>query len=610
MSLHATEPTALGTFFTYPQDAQSEAGAVAPYWFDAGGTRRVRMTGACKRAFLATVEALLERAVIPANFGDAPASTSGLATATYHESIAPYSLVDLETWADAVGRNAIGTLLTRGLPYGAWERLVSLTWGLFRKTSKTVGPATVLAWQNGLFDFATSGFVDEDDSVWSQPWSRDWGGAAADQDALDYGEPFDHPWGPYPGGGSGSSVVVDALQGMIDSLMTDISVGGGSGNLLFVDDALSLQSDFMQFSGISVGNWFTDDAGHPVGTVTSRRSGAAWGILQAMLAQMKYTHLRFPFEIEYEHVEETRIVGREVGWDSDEMNWTCDETDDNTTTTTSLLYNQIESRRGYGTAGGTAPEVTLSFAVDSLDTAAMSALALPAPPQTVGDDGPYAVVGRTPIYYCTVVNSTPQTWTKSASRQYATGVSGARADVAAYPASALRGYVSQYGKVHFVGSLHYTNASTHAEWKKFCVRQETGKADLDEPVTDFASWLISQVPRVSLPPISSFDQSAFDSAVDSYWDAFTAVYPTAPNCTVDGVPMYFPVGFYGYNQSLQTIEFDSSDKYFKGQIRLGYGDVEAVFPHEGAEAYGYAALCAPDALAGFKWQFKAMPTAN
>ena len=607
MSVHATTPTALGTFFAYPQDA---AGTVEDYWRDAGGTS-VRMTGACKRAFLATIEALIERAVVPANFGSVPASEGALAGATYLTSSAPFSLVDLGPWSTGAGRDAIGALLSRGCPYRVWERMVSLVAGLFRTTGADIGSgqwvARVLMWQGALLDFTTSGFVTDDDSAWYNFFSRDWAGAAADQSAQDTGASFNHPWGPYVGGVS-SDVVEAAVGELFSGLMADISVGGGSGNLLFMEDALNLSYDVIRTDGVSPGNWFSTSAASLVGAVTLRRTSNAWGVLQAMLAQMRFTHLVFPFEIVWSHTEETREVQRVVGWDPVDMDWTCSETSDATTTTTTYYTNQVIGKRGYGPAGGVAPSVELDFSVDNSDPDAMSVLARTAPPSNVGPDGPYSVVGRTILQHCVLVNSSAETWTKTASRLFQTDVDSAQPKIPAYPATALVDYVDAYGHVHFADKLAYSNSTTEVSWVKYCMRQEDGNADLSVPVGNHADWLAGQVPGVTLPPISPFSQALFDAAVAEFWDNVIAVYPTTPNATIDGVQMYYPTGFYGYSGQLQHIALDPSDNYRKGRLSFGFSDVESVFPREGAEVYAYEATVAGSAIAGYKWKFKAMPT--
>lgn len=605
MSAHATSPSALGLFFTYPADA---AGTVEDYWRDAGGTS-VRMTGACKRAFLATIEALIERAVVPANFGSVPSSTSALAGLTYSASVAPYSLINLGTWAGSSGRDALGALLARGRPYQVWRRLVSLTWDLFAATSFDSGPATVLSWQGWLLDFTTSGFIDALSSTWGTVYSRDWAGAASDDDVVQGGSGVIHPWGPYLGNGS-SAVVENALQAMLDGLMSGVTVGGGSGNLAFAEDALNVSPDVMRMDGETPGNWFTQSASTRVGGVTWRRSANAWGVVQAMLAQMRYTHLVFPFEITYEHTEETRTVERVVGWDAGAMDWTCAETSDTTTTTTTTEINAITNRRGYGPAGGVAAEVTLNFAVDNSDADELSVLALSSPPSDVGPDGPYMVVGRKFLQHCTVRSDSPQAWTKSAMREFVSGVDNVNVNGLVYPATALTGYVGAYGPVHFADSLVYENSTTSETWSKYGVRPETGDADVAEPVTDHAIWLASHVPGVTLPSIAPFNQTIFSAAVADFWADMTAVYPTSPNVTIRGVQMYFPVGFYGYNGQLQTISLDPVDDYWKGQIRLGFGDVASVFPTDGDDVLLYAAQVAGSAIAGYEWQFAAMPTTS
>lgn len=606
-SPHATTPTALGTFFTYPQDA---VGDVEKYWRDAGG-EYVRMTAACRRAFLATIEALIERAVVPANCGNVPGSVNTLTSATFDFTgmSAPYSLIDLGPWATGSGRAEIGPLLKRGLPYGVWNRLVTLVWELFRTVQRPLGMSSaVLSWQNDMLDFSTSGFVEANDSVWYNVWIRDWASAAASSDAEGGGEsegPNVLPWGPFLGVSSGS-VVENELQSMLDGLSSGVVIGGGSGELHFVEDALGVTPDVMRKDGATPGNWFTQSASTPVGGVTLRRSAAAWGVLQAMLAQMNCTHLSFGFTITFEHTEETREVLREVFWDRDTKNWACAEIDDSTTTTTTYLDNQIVHQRGYGAGGGIAPEVTLDFRVDNTVADDVDEFALDTLPADIGPDGPYAVIGRAFLKFSVARVVTDQVWSKSASRKYASGVD----DVTVgdeYPAQSLRGYVDEYGPVHFAASLSYTNSTTQEEWSKYSLAQQSGDADLSEPVTDYAGWLMTQVPAVTIPPISPFDQSAFNAAVSSYWNNMIAVYPTVPNVVVNGVPKYFPIGIYGYSGGLQRIELDPTDNIWKGQIRIGYGDLDSVFPQEGAEVYGFVARCAPKAIAGYKWNFKAMP---
>lgn len=605
-SPHATTPTALGTFFTYPQDA---VGDVTPYWRDAGG-EYVRMTAACRRAFLATIEALIERAVVPANFGDVPANVSALSSLTFNSGMnSPYSLIELGPWATPSGRAGIGPLLRRGLPYGVWTRLVTLVWNLFRATRREYMGYYVLSWQGGFLDFTTSGFIFADDILWTGVDSQDWAGAFAYSGAEFGGEgegPNVLPWGPFLGVSSGSAVN-DEIQSMLDSLSSGIGIPSWTDGLYFVEEALDVSPDVMRKDGATPGNWFTQSAANPVGEVTWRRSAAAWGVLQAMLAQMIYTHLSFGFVIAFEHTEETREVLREVAWDSDAMDWTCVEIDDATTTTTTTLDNEIYNRRGYGVAGGIAPEVTLEFRVDNSSDDDLDVLALDDPPADVGPDGPYMVVGRTFLDFCIVISNSPQVWEKTAKRQHVTRVDGVRLGIADYPARALRGYVGEYGPVHFADSLSYSNASTHETWAKYSLRPETGDADLEEPVNDHASWLMSQVPGVSLPPISPFSLATFNAALSNYWNDFTAVYPTTPNVTVNGVPKYFPIAFYGYSGTLQRIQLDTTDNVWTGQIRLGYGNAESVFPVESAETYEFRARCAPQAIAGYKWNFKAMP---
>lgn len=603
-SAHATTPTALGTFFTYPQDA---VGTVEDYWRDAGGTH-VRMTGACKRAFLATIEALVERAVVPANVGNVPASVNALASATFRTTSAPYSMIDLDSWAAATDRDDLGDLLVRGLPYGVWCDMVARVWNLFALTafeiSVTAGEtAKILAWQNALLDFDSSGFIEAMDPFWSSIWSRDWAGASSDQSAQD-GEGGDvFPWGPYIGGsGGGSDAVLGVLYDIYYSLGSGISVGGGSGNLTFVEDALDLSYDVIRKDFISPGNWFTTNAASRVGAVTYRRSAAAWGVLQAMLAQMRFTHLDFPLYANFEHTIEERTVERTVSWDPVAMDWTCEDTDDYITTSSTVLTSLTNSR-GYVQPFNVMAEVVLSFRVDNSDPDAMGVLALASPPLSG-----YAHVGRSFLDYCTVASTAPATLGKGARRQYATGVDSAGAIIPAYPATALLGYVSQFGGVHFAAEMRYENSTTQANWRKFCLRQEAGDADLDVPVGDFANWLVAQMPAVTLPQIAAFSQAAFDAGVSTFWGGISATYPSSPNCTVGGVPMYFPtaIGEDGRN----TITLDTTDNFWKGTIRLGFpSDAHVVFPVDGDDELSWDIFPAARAVAGYEWQFKAMPTA-
>lgn len=134
MSVTCSEPTATGWFFDYPADA---TGSVAPYWLASSTGSMVRMTGACKRAFLATIEAIIERAVAIANIGSSAVGVA-LKTSTFAPATAPFSSVDLDALSTGTGRAALAAKFVRGCPYEEWSRIVLVAWRLWGGTTRTI----------------------------------------------------------------------------------------------------------------------------------------------------------------------------------------------------------------------------------------------------------------------------------------------------------------------------------------------------------------------------------------------------------------------------------------------------------------------------------------
>ena len=108
-----TSPTLTELYFEYPVSAQGSD--IVSYWLASGGTG-VRMTPACKAAFCATMEAVMERATAVANIADSCSGTVSFKQLDWSQSQAPFSVVDLGIWELSSARDEIKNDFCRGCP--------------------------------------------------------------------------------------------------------------------------------------------------------------------------------------------------------------------------------------------------------------------------------------------------------------------------------------------------------------------------------------------------------------------------------------------------------------------------------------------------------------
>lgn len=596
MSVRPSEPTATGVFFAYPATA---TGTVADYWLACGGTR-VRKTSACKRALLATFEAVIERAVAIANAENSMSAVSSLASADYSPSAAPFSAVDLGEWGLAAKRAGLGAKLVRGCPQEEWNRLVGLTWSLWRSASglNTGHGAVLFAWQVGyLTDVDTDGWVSDDyGSTIYPPWLYDLSSTPCDEFPQLFA-----PWGTYAGGSIRSSVgswLDDALvslgrqnvdmgsPGMPDSFARGMMAGMSPFPLGTLDDG-------------HLGNWM-GVTGATAAASSVRFSSAAWAVIQTMLANMRFTHLAWDYSAEYTCETGERTWSRIWALDPSTLDiiLTDDPDSPEDVSNTSRDYNFLRS-------GSRADFLHGSAAYDfkfEITSAQEADLVMDSPPR----DG-VAAIADARDYLVAIPDSQDGLSTATANVWQTVGVNTVTSALDVYPALQVASYLAERGPVVFVDAKNAEGSVSHS------VREESGGASLTAVARGHAGWLLTQVraPR-SYPSPAAINTGAISSYSSTWWGSWKFVYPPSgqPNWPRGSAnpTQYFPVAIANPDGNFGYFADDSG--HYVATRGAVFGTFALAFPDY---PFGWTAnedftiSAGTNALAGYKWQFKALP---
>ena len=590
------ESTLLGRFFAYPSGV---SGNVAPYWLASspGSGYRVRMTGACKRAFLATIEAIMERAVIPANCDTRPPSDVDFKTVRLDSTYADV-LIDLTPWDDPTCRAGIGAKLVRGMPKDEWERIVRFAARLWAPTPKGCACGTVYAWQVSALDYVTDGWIDDG---FTDAMCSDISFCVADDSSAQAGPIVLRPWGDYRGPAGGCPVadwVAYTLQALGAPAQTPSITPGGYADYNLTGTPAPLQEGH-------AGNWFGSTPSSMVGGITARRSSSAWAVVQSMLADMYITHLEFPYSWWLDTVIVRRIVTRYVTMDEDGT-VICSEDVNGTFS---------EAGGGSGTVGAYswksrdagAPKIQCAFRC--LDEHA-AALAVPLRPQ----DG-WRTVGDALRSFLTLGSATPAAATVEMGYEMTTGTSAVYAAGGyEYPAPGCRDYLNAHGGVTFIDREAFTSSSEdERDYTRWCARRESGSYDLSVPVRSHLGILLGRVPTWPFPGVSQCPSTLPDDT-SAFWDGWEVWYPDSPNIQINGQPAYFPTRVrnvtFGGSGSIPINHDDPNREWSSGQYEAIIANGEHAFPDWDGLSYPdrtYFITNNGTAMAAHIWNFRAMP---
>ena len=611
MATRPGEPSQLGKFFDYPSDA---TGQVLPYWLASspGSGHRVRMTGACKRAFLATIEAVIERALVPANCDTTPSALTDFRNMAL-DAQGLRSLVLLGKWAAVADRAGLGARLKRGCPREDWNLLVSLVSALWSYAAANLDAGTVYAWQTSMLDFETNGWVDGPISVYAS--CLDLSFSVADN-AYVVGDPIAlRLWGDFPGGTGGYPVVEwvsDALRGVGASVMDPSMTPGGyaDGELNGAPAPLKVGHE---------GNWFGSTSGAMVGLgISARRSSSAWAVLQSMLANMRFTHLKFPYEVTYSETCTTRTIVRVISMDENGDIFAAEiedqEEEEELLGTTTDLHAVARSSLVEGLC-----YIGVQFYCEDSWVTVDNPLVRFSPPD---NDSGWVNVGADIEDYLTLGPVHTDGARLTLQVDATTDVdSVSAANGHQYPASGFVQYVDEYGQATFVDSETYAHDPMGETpiWTKYSVKGETVTGpDLTVPVRAHAAWLLNQLPTISWPNIPACP-SSMPSLTSAFRNGWRAQYPSTPNVQVDGRDAYFPTKFKNVavlDHLGWPISFDQTERAWKGGSGQDQGEVFAhggmAFPGLDTSAFDntyYRINSAGEAMAAYTWRFKAMPAA-
>lgn len=618
MATRPGEPSQLGKFFDYPSDA---TGFVAPYWLASspGSGHRVRMTGACKRAFLATIEAVIERALVPANCDTTPSAQTDFRNMALDGTSNLNVLASLGAWAQAQNRAGFGARMVRGCPKGDWDLLVSLVSALWSSSGTDNSCGHVYAWQMEMFAHQTSGFVDITD--WDsgvQGWEPIFDISAWPADHASYvlEPPTLRPWGPYPGGEL-SSPVFDWVYVALKSLGAPVDSPFGTwSHDPFAESQLNGEPAPL-IEGHE-GNWFGSTTGAIAGSAKSaRRSSSAWAVLQAMLANMRFTHLRFPYEITYTETLTTRTIERVISMDENGDIFAAeieDQEEEELLVTTTDLRAVARSSLVEGLS-----YIGVQFYCEDSWVTDVNPLVRFSPPD---NEMGWMNVGADIEDYITFGPVHTDGARLTLEVDATTGVdSVSAANGHQYPASGFVQYVDEYGQATFVDCETYAHDPMGETpiWTKYSVKGEavTGP-DLTVPVRAHAWWLLNQLPTISWPNIPACP-SSMPSLTSAFRNGWRAQYPSTPNVQVDGRDAYFPTRFKNVavlDHLGWPISFDQTERAWKGGSGQDQGEVFAhggmAFPGLDTSAFDntyYRINSAGEAMAAYRWEFKAMPAA-
>ena len=593
-----SEPTSLGVFLTYPASA---TGTVAAYWLATGGTR-VRMTGACKRALIATIEAVIERAIAPACAGTSPALNYDFkATALNVAGID--TLISLGKWNAIVDRTGIGARFVRGCPREDWELLVASVVALWYSPSHTNAAGTVRAWQFEDWKWHTSGFVSdieqEDESI--APL-LDVSSYVADNASLLGSDPVYRPWGLFRGGHGGAQIW-DWIVAQLEALDVPSTAFGSWTPGPFMPDGLNVSPSPFDTTRGHLGNWFGSSSGGMYGQPSLRRSSSGWAVIQAMLAQMAFTHLEFYYAYTFANTE---IIWQIRRWFIFDENWDIKVYED-----VNAEYSQTYYTSGSLIAYGWeeyqsgASSVDFTFGCNNVDEPVLAELTRP-------QDG-WLQVGSRVWPFLTPVYLEEDAVLRTLHHIHTTDVSSVTAaDGKQYPAPAFEAYCQHHG-VTFIDRLRkQTNGGMNTDWTKWSVKQESGSKNLSAPTEQHARWLLQQLPDISFPTVASPDATAVRRYSDAWWAAWELYYPSQPNVTVDGQPAYFPTAIRNLMGGPGSVQITYDHPTWESaRIPLLFGTTELAFPDYGHSSFGNESYVIDNngtAIAAHEWAFKAMPS--
>lgn len=607
MATRPGEPSQLGKFFDYPSDA---TGQVLPYWLASspGNGHRVRMDGACKRAFLATIEAIIERSLVPANCDAYPAANTDFKTIALNVS-GLYRLVDLGAWTAVANRSGLGARLKRGCPLDDWMLMVSLTCTLWSVVCASNPCGTVYAWQADMLDYETDGWVDDSDIT--DAYCQDLSFNMADNSVAMGGQIELRLWGDYAGGAGGYPVaewIVTALNSLGANVQTPSLTPGG-----FADDELNGSPAPLERG--HEGNWFGSSPGSLRGDPTVRRSSSAWAVIQAMLANMRFTHLLFPYGVVYEITTTTRTVERIITMDDDG----------------SIVV--VESNQTETTSAGTDRDLVASMSSDLYGGLSWLPVRFYCQDEWIDEDCPlvkfafpggdgWYLIGSDLEQYLTFGDVHVGAAVLTLWRTATTGIdSVSAANGHSYPCAGFQAYVDQYGGATFVDAKSYYPGGimSDMEWTKFSVRHEAvAGTDLTQPVRDHAGWLLNQLPTIAWPSIPE-NPGKLTGLTNRFWNGWKVLYPDTPNIQVDGRDAFFPVKFknptvvdhvgwiISHDQTERTWTGGSAMDGSQGEV---FGTQVIAFPNFDPSAIStpyYKITPYNSAMAAYKWAFKAMP---
>lgn len=613
MATRPAEPTTLGKFFDYPQGL---TGLVAPYWLatSPGSGHRVRMTGACKKAFLATIEAVIERALAPANCGTAPGANTDF-TAEALDANGTQSLISLTQWNSVASRSGLGSRLKRGCPLEDWSALVAYVAALWACGQTSIGCGDVYAWQTDMLSYAT-GWRSESDGhldITDMTQLLDLCGYFADDDSFLDGVPSLRPWGLFPGGNM-LTPVTDWVAGTLTALGANVDTGSGTA-LSFAEEQLNGSPAPLEEG--HEGNWFGSSASALLGAASVRRSSSAWAVLQSMLANMRFTHLRFPYDIVYDVTTSTRTITRTItmddGWNIVVTEVVSDSTMANGTSTDVLWKNLVCS----SIVGGLS-WIGVNFYCADEDIDENNPLVKFSFP---GGDGWFAIGSDLEDYlHFGDIHSGAAVLTVT--QEGTTGVHSVSAGNGhAYPADAFAPYVGQYGAVTFIDRrdcFNSGNATDPPDTTEYRVHGSGGNRDLSVPVASHARWLLDELPSIPYPNIPA-NPGTLGQATSQFWNGWKVQYPSSPNIQVNGLDAYFPIAFKNptvIDRQGWAITHSLTDHDWKGGTgsdpNLGevFGIPEMAFPNFDPTSVStplYRITDTSEAMAAYRWEFKAMP---
>ena len=593
--------TTTGIYFKYPniQGAQSPTA----YWLAAGG-RYVRMTPSCKKALLASFEAVMERAVAPANVGNSVSAEAILLSADIRpHGLSCMSLIDLGAWSDMSARNELKDILVRGCPKEEWDNFVERTWDLWNSgeyflnwsnSRNVTNTGHVMYWQEKLLNFTTDGWVPQAQEIYV-PWIYDIGTAAADSEVAAGDPQMWSPWGAYVGPEFPSGRV---SQWLVDKL-TDMGANPNTGTpgmltFLYNDGLFQTGTTYMQtLSSGHLGNW-TDGSK----STSIRRSSTGWAMFQAMLANMRYTHLRFNFQVTYRNLQETRIVLRHFYFDPSDWKFHLVQDTDYTGETLTYSTNELHSGSSISRTEGSLG-ARWEFQIPKGEEE--EALVRDTPPADL-------TVSINAKNYCVdfkyeLGGSNDVTLY----RDTTTGVVSVDCSIKdEYPGIAFTG-MAQPRNVTFMDTKSNLISAMEYDYS-YAVWKEGGSTQLSTPVRTHALKLINEIGAArQWPSIAPPNDSAVQAVGEQWWNLWKLVYPSTPNWPTGNPTKYFPYGL--QNPTGQIEHWTEDNNMWTCEHGGFFGNFEMAFPDYpfgwGNEQSQWIIQCA-EALAGHQWTFKAM----